>query len=384
MKKSRRFFRLICIPLIIIIIISTLTGCKSHELKPQKQALVTVGTVGGYDVPYEELYFLASSYKADGMTADELWDAISKNITANYAMLTLCEGFSADYTEDELDQKVQTYIDSIIEEDFGGSRKDYIKALEESHMTDHYVRFTAKVDIMYDSLATALATNDEIETDEEKVIEYIKNNFVRTWHLMIANNKGDDASANLANAEAALADLRTGKTTMYKLIGGPLNEDLLIGIDGYSFARGSMEKAYEDAAFSLEIEEYSEVISAKGELASGEYADCYYVIQRLPLDEEFIKKNYTALYQKYEESIVADKLSKIENELEFIPNDYAKSLDILNLEEIDAGTDVFAITVVCICVAVAAGVAIAVIITVKHFKKKKAMMIAEAKARKNK
>ena len=384
MKSKRKVLRLICILLTVILMSTLLSGCKSASLKANKLALTTVGTVGEYNVPYEELYFLAMSYKTDGITAEDLWANVSENIKANYAILTLCDAYSQDYTEDEIDDSVQKYIDSVIDEDFGGSRKDYITALEESYMTDHYVRFTAKVDIMYDSLATKLATDSEIETDEEKVIDYISKNFVRTWHFMIANNNNDDPAVNLANAEAALSDLRNGSTTMYKLIGGPLNEDLLIGIDGYTFARGSMEKAYEEAAFSLEVGQFSEVISAKGELANGEYTDCYYIIERLPLDKDFIKKNYASLYEKYEESIIADKLSAIEEELEFVPNEYAASLDILDLEPIDAGTDVSAIIAVCVSVGVASGIAVAVVFSVRHFKKKKAMLIAEAKARKNK
>ena len=384
MKSKRKVLRLICILLTVILMSTLLSGCKSASLKANKLALTTVGTVGEYNVPYEELYFLAMSYKTDGITAEDLWANVSENIKANYAILTLCDAYAQDYTEDEIDDSVQKYIDSVIDEDFGGSRKDYITALEESYMTDHYVRFTAKVDIMYDSLATKLATDSEIETDEEKVIDYISKNFVRTWHFMIANNNNDDPAVNLANAEAALSDLRNGSTTMYKLIGGPLNEDLLIGIDGYTFARGSMEKAYEEAAFSLEVGQFSEVISAKGELANGEYTDCYYIIERLPLDKDFIKKNYASLYEKYEESIIADKLSAIEEELEFVPNEYAASLDILDLEPIDAGTDVSAIIAVCVSVGVASGIAVAVVFSVRHFKKKKAMLIAEAKARKNK
>ena len=384
MKSKRKVLRLICILLTVILMSTLLSGCKSASLKANKLALTTVGTVGEYNVPYEELYFLAMSYKTDGITAEDLWANVSENIKANYAILTLCDAYSQDHTEDEIDDSVQKYIDSVIDEDFGGSRKDYITALEESYMTDHYVRFTAKVDIMYDSLATKLATDSEIETDEEKVIDYIGKNFVRTWHFMIANNNNDDPAVNLANAEAALSDLKNGSTTMYKLIGGPLNEDLLIGIDGYTFARGSMEKAYEEAAFSLEVGQFSEVISAKGELANGEYTDCYYIIERLPLDKDFIKKNYASLYEKYEESIIADKLSAIEEELEFVPNEYAASLDILDLEPIDAGTDVSAIIAVCVSVGVASGIAVAVVFSVRHFKKKKAMLIAEAKARKNK
>lgn len=378
-KHGKKIVRLLCCALVFIICLSLFMGCESRPLSAGKQALTVVGTVGDYDVTYEELYFLASNYKTADMSDEELWALVSENIISNYAILTLCDKYSVEYTEEELDKAVQTYIDTVIEEDFGGARGDYIDALEESYMTDHYVRFTARVDTLYDSLTTALAAAGEIETNENKVIEYIENNFVRTRHFMIANNEGDDTEANQANAQRALDDLRAGNTTMYKLIGGAQNEDLLITLDGYSFGRGSMEKAYEDAAFALEVGEYSEVITAKGEIASGEYVDCYYIIQRLELDEEYIKEKYSSLYEAYESAIVATKLDEVKSTLEFVPNDYAKSLDISDLEPIGAGTDVFLIVIICVCVVLVAGITVTVILLVLHFRKKKQKMLAAVK-----
>lgn len=380
-KHSRKIMQLLCCVLIFIMCIPLLVGCESRPLSASKQALAVVGTVGEYEVTYEELYFLASNYKTDGMSDEELWELVCENITSNYAILTLCDEYSVDYDENELDDAVQAYVDNIIENDFGGSRGKYLDSLEESHLTDHYVRFTARVDTIYDKLTRALISADEIETDEKKVTEYIEKNFVRTWHFMIANNDGDDIEENRENAQKALDDLRAGNTTMYKLIGSAKNEDLLITLDGYSFARGSMEKSYEDAAFALGVGEYSEVVSAKGELASGEYTDCYYVMQRLPLDKEYIKKNYSSLFDTYEEAIVAEKLDAVEKSLEFVPNEYAKSLDISDLEPVGAGTDVFLIVVICICSALVVGVTVTVILLVIHFKKKNRKMLEAAKAK---
>ncbi len=379
---NKKFSRLLCFCLILILCFTVFIGCESRPLSPNKQALTSVGTVGEYEVSYEELYFLASNYKTEGMSSDELWQTVSENIIANYAILTLCDNYSVAFDEKELDEKVQDYIDTTIEEDFGGSRKKYIEALETSYMTDHYVRFTARTDILYDSLSTYIVAAGDIETDEDKVTEYIKNNFIRTWHFMIANNDGDNAEENYDNAQKALDELKNGKTTMYKLIGGALNEDLLIPSDGYTFTHGSMEKEYEDAAFALKIGEFSDVILAKGELASGEYTDCYYVIQRLSLEDDYIQNNYTEIYKTYEASIVSEKLEEVKSDLKFVPNEYANSLDICNLEPIDAGTDTFAATIISICVAVLILISVIIIIIICHFKKKKSIMLAEAKARK--
>ena len=382
-SKHSRFIKVICVGFSLILCLFALVGCESRPLSPSKQSLKTVGTVGEYEVSYEELYFLASNYKTEDMSADDLWKIVSENIISNYAILSLCDRYSVSIDEAELEDNVQAYIDRVITEDFGGKRSNYINALEESHMTDHYVRFTARTDILYENLYSYMANNGDIETDQEKVVEHIKNNFIRTWHFMIANNSGDDASKNFENAQNALSDLKSGKTTMYKLIGGALNEDLLIPSDGYTFTHGSMEKQYEDAAFALNIGEYSDVVEAKGELASGEYVDCYYVIQRLSLDEDYILDNYADLYDTYESSVVFQKLEQINAELEFTPNEYALSLDICNLKPITPGTDTFLITILCIIGVAVVAIIVTVVIVVICFKKKKEKMIAEAKLKKS-
>lgn len=374
LKKASR---LLALSLALLLALSLLSGCKSHPLTPSGDATRAVGTVGDYSVPYEELYFLASSYDNEEMSEGELWDTVSENIIANYAILTLCDRADVEISEDELDDAVQAYIDSVIESDFGGDRSEYVDALGESGMTDHYVRFTAKVDLLYSELATALAKSGDILGDEDDIINHIKSSFVRTRHFMVANNDGDDRSENLAIAQNALSELREGKTNMHKLIGGKYNEDLLIPADGYAFPRGYMEKPYEDAAFALEVGQFSEVVTAMGELASGEYVECFYVIERLPIDDAFINAQFSTLYESYTSSVVAQKLDEVKAELSFEPNSYAQMLNIKDLEPVSAGTDTFTIIVVTVCVVCVAAVALIIVFAVRYHKKKKNVLLAE-------
>ena len=374
--KKKVFFRLLGACLALIFSLSLLTGCKSRPLTPNKDALREVGNVGGYAVYYEELYFLANAYKTEGMSEEQRWETVNENILTNYALLTLCEQVGVEYDEKQLEDDVQSFIDAAIESNFG-DRSTYIDDLKASGRTDHYARFNAKVALLSDMLATALAEKGELLTDENELRNSIRDNFVRTWHFMLADNKGDDTAKNLADAGEALEALRGRKTSMYKLIGGQytlknggINEDILIPGDGYTFARGEMEKAYEDAAFALAVEEYSEVVTCKSELASGEYVDCHYVIQRLPLDNDFIKQNFSELYTAYAEATVAKRLEEVKSELTFIPNDFAKSLDITALEPVSVGTDTFAIVTVCIASVIVIGAAVTVILLVTRFKKK--------------
>ena len=380
--KNRSFkaiLRCAAVTVLAAICILTFSGCKSLALSPSNLALTEVGTVGGNTVYYEELYFLAKTYDGEDVGADELWELINQNIVTNYAMLKLAEDVGVEYDEKQLSKDTQKYIDDMIDESFG-KRKNYISALKESGMTDHYVRFMARCELLYSKVANKLALDGKLLADEDEVISYVKENFVRTWHLMIANEKGEDAEANRQKAEAALADLRAGKTTMYKLIGGALNDDLLIPSTGYTFGKGYMEKTYEDAAFALEVGEFSEVISAKGELANGEYLDCFYVIERLELTEDDIKEDYESIYAKYASSAVVDMLDEVKTALTFLPNDFCKSLDVKDLEPVGAGSDVWTTLIVCGVTVLVGGAVLTVILVHRTMKKRSAQRLAIKRA----
>ena len=378
--KTKRIFRLLCACLIILISISTLVGCKSRKLSPESLAKKEIGTVGDYTVYYDELYTIVALSYEDGMTEEQLWNAVNGKILENYAKLTLCDEYGVEYDEDELKDDIQSSVDSMINETFGGDRDAYLDALE-GMSTDRYTRFNIEVELLYSQLSTALAAEGVMSADEDEVVEYIKNNFVRVKHFMVANGEGEDKDKNFDTAQAALDALRAGKTMINDLIGGKykvdgktlINEDLLIPMDGYTFGKGTMDETYENAAYALEVGEFSEVVTAKGEDSyTGDEVDCYYVIERLPLTEDFIKENYASLYETYSNVIVQQKLTETVAELEFRPNDYANSLDILNREDIGVGIDVTLIVIICVSVAAVAGVTVAIVFTVLHFKKKKA------------
>jgi len=376
MKKIIKYTAL---TLALIFCLSLLCSCSKSESKKipaGRLALKEVGTVGEYSVLYEEYYFLANTYLDEVKDSFEGSDdelrayvekKIAENIITNHAILALCDREGVEYKKSDMKAAVQDSIDNMITNEFG-SRDVYIEALDDGYMTDHYVRFVTEVDLIYSQLSLALAQNGKINADENFVFDYVKENFVRTWHVMIANDEGDDTEENLANAQQALAKLENLETSMYKLIGSALNEDVSMPADGYCFAKGSMEKEYEDAAFSLGMGEYSDVVLAKGENGVGERLDCYYVIQRLKIDDDYISKNYDTLYTAYTDSVIYEELSALKSELEFVPNDYAKGLDVLSLEKPESGFDWTPVIIVGICVLVVAAIAVPTVIILKKKK----------------
>ena len=378
----KKFHRYISLTLAIIICLALLCSCSGSRAIPAgKLALTPVGTVGEREVLYEEYYFLANTYLESAKQSfegseDELREhveqLVAKNIVTNHAILTLCEAEGVEYDKSDMKDAVNESIEEMITTDFG-NRETYIKALEESYMTDHYVRFVTEVDLIYSILPLTLAQNGKVSTNEDFIRQHVKENFARTWHVMIP--VGDDADATLSRAESELKKLMNGDTSMYELIGSALNKDVAMPYDGYCFAKGTMDTVYEDAAFSLEVGEYSDVVLAKGETGTGEYVDCYYIIQRLAIDDAYINDNYDTLTEEYSNSVIYQELSKIKNGLEFVPNDFAKGLDLLSLEAPVAGFDWLPVIIIGICVIVIGGTAVTVTLVIKSKKKKLAARI---------
>ena len=376
MKKICRYTALI---LVALTCLSLLCSCSTSRAIPAgKLALTKVGAVGEYDVLYEEYYFLANTYLESAKdyfegSEDELREHVTElvheNIITNHAILTLCKTEGVEYKASDIKDAVQETIDEMITSDFG-NRDTYIKALDESYMTDHYVRFVTEVDLIYSLLPLTLAENGKLSTSEDEIRDYIKENFVRTWHVMIANDTKDDAEENFASAQRALDKLKSGDTTMYKLIGSALNEDVSMPTNGYCFAKGTMDAEYEKAAFALKVGEYSDVVSAKGENGLGEILDCYYVMQRLELDDDYINDNYDTLTEAYSNAIIYSELEKVKDTLEFVPNSFAKELDILSLDKPEKGFDWLPVIIVGACVAVIGGAALTVTLIVRSKKKK--------------
>ena len=386
--KYKAILKAVSLVLVFIFALSSLCACSSSTDEKK-----VVGKVGNFEVCYDELYFLASSYKL-GLEAkygeysalsasdakkfdDELRELVYTNIVTNYAILSLCETEDLTIENSDLDDRIDEYVDNLVESEFEGKKKNYKENLKEYGLTDRYVRFTAAVDLLYSDLLAELLEDGKIEDDNDKIKEIVEKEFVRTWHIMISNDAGEDVEANRAKAEEALSKLSDGSMTMYKLIGSQYNEDFSIGdLDGLYFTHGSKTKEYEDAAFALEVNEVSEVIEASVTNANGENVTGFYIIQRLALEDKYITDNLPALKEQYHDSVIYSMLEKEREELEFKPNELGKSLDLGDLEApISVAATVKLVVIISACVLLAGGIAAVVIVIVKKKKNKKALTV---------
>ena len=374
--KHFRINKFIALILVVVLCALALSSCKGRPLSQTKLAKTEVGKVGEYSVLYEEFYFLAKNY-ADGMRDDyandseldaAIWNAVNENITENYAILELCRQEGIFYDENELKKDVNSAIALDIEAEYDGSRSEYFKSQSEVGLTDHYVRFITGINILYAKLATEYRSNGTIPTSAELLVPYIQENFAHTWHIAVFINNVSEREEKTAKIQAAKKLLDEG-TSMYDLIGSQYNEDVtldyLSDAYGYYFPRGVMDEKYEDAAFSLNVND-NVIIESLAQNNEGKTVPCLYLIERLSTTSNEskveIEKNLSTLSESLADAIINDKKEAIQKTLEFEPNDFAKGLDISQLEPVKNGFDYQLVLAISLSVVALAAIVVAIIV----------------------
>ena len=338
MKFVKRFLSVL---LIIAIASSLLVSCSSKDKLNKK----VVGQVGGYDVYYEELRWMTMQYKdllaatygkdiwKSKDTAEqyraELENMVYSNIIANYAILTLCDqdilklngAKFIDINSDEIQSLIEDYVNATVEE--AGSRAAYNNSLEKNYLTDSLYRFITGVDICENLLFKYYCELTIIDDSDDAAMDYIYENFIRTVHIYIQNDAKDNVEDNRKLAEAVRLKLLAGED-INQLVSNYSEDRYMASEDGYYFTHGQYSKTYEDAAFALAIDDVSEVI----ETYSG-----FYVIKRLPLDDVYILSHFLSeLKNQYLIAVFDKEINECKASLVFTPNDFGRSLDLVEME----------------------------------------------------
>jgi len=372
-SNNKKILRIISLLLVIICLIPSVSACKARPLAQTKLAKTQVGMISEHPVLYEEFYFLASNYHnalkaqygddTEGLKA-AVWEKVCENIVSDYyAILELCRIEGIVYDESELKKEVEAQIEIDIENNFEGSRSRYIKSQEEVGLTDHYVRFTIGAEILYNRLETKYRESGVIPNTDEKITAYIKENLIHTWHLAVVVNEADDRSEKLAKAKDLLSRLKSGES-FYSLM--KYSEDFysnsLPNVDGTYFHKGEMTPEYEEASLALNVGQTSDIITSTARQSNGSMLECFYIIQRLPIVDAEIEANFNALSNTVASAIVAEKVESVKAALSFVPNTYAKSLEVTALEKPKNGADYQLILIITASVIVVACAIIAVIL----------------------
>lgn len=327
----RPFLKICCLCLCLVLCLPCAVACSSKPTDETIRAETVVGTVDGKDVLYDELYFLATNYLpslkekfGDDQNAirTELDRLVRQNILTNFAILKLCEDTELDYSEKEAKKDAEEQIKSTVTSSFNDDKDAYRASLAEVGLTERYLVYTTRVDLMYGRLLNHYPEQGLVVDDDDEIRAYIHQNFVRTVHVM---------NPNYEQISVAYNRLKSGEMTMFDAIGSVYNKDFQsVSDNGYYFTYGSMDEAYEKAAFALAPNEISDIVTSVGETDTTSGV-CYYVIQRLPLEEDYITSHFSSLQTQYYSAVIYEDMTEIRNGLSFTSNDFYGELDLANL-----------------------------------------------------
>ena len=372
--SKKIFLRVVALALMLLMMIS-LVGCSaSRKVRANTRAGRVVATAGETDILYENLYYLTMTRIAEmkRVHGDDVFDDpaerealvafVKENlVTKNDAMLAIGEEFGLEYDKGELGDDVQERMDGIIENYFKGDRGAYIDSLNAEYLTDRYVRrYLAATEFLPAAIIDAMLMDGKLDDSDEMARETIEGeNFIRVSQILIeTRNYVSDAAAK-ARAEE-LRDRVAAKSTEEERL-DEWGEIWVYGTqaeatgDGIYFARGEMEKDFEDAAFALADYGVSEVLAVD---------NGYCILMRLPKEETYINTHFEELKQKTYYITLNAMVEERLDEMPLVMTDFGNSLDFFDLSPVDADGGEALIVVLWIVggVLVAAGVVVTVLL----------------------
>ena len=315
----RYAWRLAALVLSIVTLLS-LFGCAYEQIPPTADDLTVVGQVSGKNVYLEELRFVTHTYRSilteqygedifDGDEANKYMDMLRElvyaNITANYAVILMCEEVSIKLGDTTVTAQVDKTVSEAVEK-MGGMGK-YKKFLKENHMTDHFYRFSTEISLLENELMYVYVDDlSLIEDDDEEIYEIIKDDFIVVRHIFISHET-ENASEKIASAQSRILGGEDFSAVMAEV-----GEDPDMSEEGLFILEGYMTKPYEEVAFGLAVGEISDIVSDE---------NGHYVIQRLEMSTPDIMMQFDYLKQLYQTYTFYAAIDEVQAKLTFVPNE---------------------------------------------------------------
>ncbi len=354
-KKAKRIIVIVAVSVMALLLIGgTLIIVLSNNredyrtLAKQKEV---VATCNGFDISYDELYFVTQLYKdslefsyGEGIwdnpeTAEkyraELEQLVKENLHENALILTTCRDLSIPLESDEKKLYINSQMDKMMNDDFGGDRDLMLQSLEDDGISERYMRYLIGVEYLHSAIYYTLSDIGYYTYTENNLNEFMdyvetSENYARTLHAFVENDPGESVEENRQKAQRmcdflnAESDVAAREALMREYIGSANNEDVQISEYGYYFTHGEMEEAYEKATFDLLIGEVSEVV---------ETSDGFYVIMRITPDPDYIPRIAMTLLKNYWGAAMGAFIENRAEQCTVTFNDYGKSLDLVHLAQ---------------------------------------------------
>lgn len=374
--------KILSLCLVIVIALLAFASCgyseKTNRIAPTELESKVVATVGGYEILYDELAYVATECRAlledtygkgiwdDPTTAakylPELEEMIVNAVTSPYSVLSLCQeyGYKNALEKDEIVKQVDQHIYGIIisiledqgakfevetnsdglikssldltDEQIGKAYAQYETILREYGITDRVVRIYLGADFARDELQYILCEKEEkVPYSDDDIWEFmISDDFIRVNHIFISCKTPKEFEEKYDLAVSVRDGIRGGTPLDNYIRNGTDNDFGRVSTAGYYFTYSEMDTAYEKAAFALDVGEVSDVVRT---------SDGYYIIQRLEKSTEHMNLHIASyanriVYAKVQGYIDARHAEFADS---FTFNEYGSGLDLtkIGLEDKD-------------------------------------------------
>ncbi len=348
-QKKNKTVRIVVTVLIIAAVLGGIAAFVLINYRDYKQYAAerkTVAVCNGYDIPYEELRFVTMYYKqyladryGEGIWTDpakaeqyreELTRLVTKNLNQNYVILSACRQLGIDTESDDLEEQIDQNMAELRAEIEAEGMK-LSEFLEENYMTENYCRTTLTINLLTSVIHETMLKEGLYHYNTGNIgdfIDYVEasDQYTRVIHIYIENKEGDDAAANLAEAQRISDELQAitdPEERLKKMREGISRvddaKDDVTG-NGFYFTYGEYEEAYEKAAFALEVGEVSEPVVCSG----GNF-----VLMCLEREEEYITQNVSTLLNNYYGVELGRYIDQFRSQCEVAFTEYGKSIDLV-------------------------------------------------------
>ncbi len=332
---------------LLILLAALLTSCGVKPVKSTEEEAAIVGTIGKYEVRYEELRYVVLNHKRDMALEygedvwtdpakaeeykDELMIRVADSIVSDYyAVQAMADyyyvggGAEGMMNEEAILEAVQETVELAADE--CGSFRKYKDMLAEQYLTDYLFRFYSAAEECATELFYILSQDlGEIDSSDEYINDYMHSDkFIRTNHIFL---KGvTDENLELAEKlHSQLKDSDEKELEMIMLKGIHCADYTMTTRHGKYFARYTSDYGdeYETVAFDLREDQLSDIVKT---------SDGYYIILRLEPEDDYLEDNF----DDFKDDIMGSEFNRILAEyksgLEFEFNDYGRSINILEIE----------------------------------------------------
>ena len=326
---------------------ATACGNDKELLESSKEDKTVVMTVAGYAVPLELYRYVALNYKADyesGKSSDiwlgeegtallaELNADVEETIVTLYATLVMCGEYGISADDAYITDSLEITMDAIYEE-YEYDYKTYADTIAQYNMNDSVYRFVLRNELLADELLNAMIERGEIPYDDASIqAVFDSEEFIRVKQILVASDYLTASGSNHSDEE-----LRARAEELLGMVNAGGDFDTLIqqhgqdlfmfnNNDGYYFARGRLDEAFEDASFALSVGEVSGIVKT----GAG-----YSILKRYEKDPAYIEKHFDDLREDYIAGLYNLAVEAYAETLTVTASDALKNYTIFNLNTKD-------------------------------------------------